>query len=106
MKGLGTLQLATFIALHRSGVELNRDVVFLATADEEAGGMFGVGWLIENRPEIFEDIGILLNEGGGGSRVGQSVVFSVEVTQKCQYGFGYMLSIDLAMVHHLGLQAR
>ena len=82
MKGLGTLQLATFIALHRSGVELNRDVVFLATADEEAGGMFGVGWLIENRPEIFEDIGILLNEGGGGSRVGQSVVFSVEVTQK------------------------
>ena len=82
MKGLGTLQLATFIALHRSGVQLNRDVVFLATADEEAGGMFGVGWLIENRPEIFEDIGILLNEGGGGSRVGQSVVFSVEVTQK------------------------
>ena len=82
MKGLGTLQLATFIALHRSGVELNRDVVFLATADEEAGGMFGVGWLIENHPEIFEDIGILLNEGGGGSRVGQSVVFSVEVTQK------------------------
>ena len=82
MKGLGALQLATFIALHRSGVELNRDVVFLATADEEAGGMFGVGWLIENRPEIFEDIGILLNEGGGGSRVGQSVVFSVEVTQK------------------------
>ena len=82
MKGLGTLQLATFIALHRSGVELNRDVVFLATADEEAGGMFGVGWLIENRPEIFEGIGILLNEGGGGSRVGQSAVFSVEVTQK------------------------
>ena len=82
MKGLGTLQLATFIALHRSGMELNRDVVFLATADEEAGGLFGVGWLIENRPEIFEDIGILLNEGGGGSRVGQNVVFSVEVTQK------------------------
>ena len=82
MKGLGTLQLATFIALHRSGVKLNRDVVFLATADEEAGGLYGVGWLIENRPEIFEDIGILLNEGGGGSRVGQSVVFSVEVTQK------------------------
>jgi len=82
MKGLGTLQLATFLALHRSGVELNRDIVFLASADEEAGGLFGVGWLIENRPGIFEDIGILLNEGGGGSRVGQQVVFSVEVTQK------------------------
>ena len=64
MKGLGTLQLATFLALHRSGVELNRDVVFLATADEEAGGLYGVGWLIDNRPEIFEDIGILLNGTG------------------------------------------
>ena len=82
MKGLGTLQLATFIALHRSGVALNRDVVFLATADEEAGGFYGVGWLTENRPEIFEGMGILLNEGGGASRVGQQVVFSVEVTQK------------------------
>ena len=82
MKGLGTLQLAAFLALHRSGVALNRDVVFLASADEEAGGFYGVGWLIENRPEIFEDIGILLNEGGGTSRVGQQTVFSVEVTQK------------------------
>ena len=82
MKGLGTLQLATFLALHRSGVALNRDVVFMATADEEAGGFYGVGWLIENRPEIFEGTGILLNEGGGASRVGQQTVFSVEVTQK------------------------
>ncbi len=83
MKGLGTLQLAAFLALHRSGVELNRDVVFLATADEEAGGFFGVGWLTENRPEIFDGIGILLNEGGGGSRSEEGeVVFGVEVTQK------------------------
>ncbi|MEQ8633105.1 MAG: M20/M25/M40 family metallo-hydrolase [Gammaproteobacteria bacterium] len=83
MKGLGILQLSTFLSLHRSGVELNRDVVFLATADEEAGGFFGVGWLIENRPEIFDDIGILLNEGGGGSRSEEGdVVFGVEVTQK------------------------
>jgi len=40
MKGLGILQLAAFLSLHRSGVELNRDVLFLATADEEAGGYF------------------------------------------------------------------
>ena len=82
MKGLGTLQLATFLSLHRSGVELNRDVIFLATADEEAGGYFGVGWLIENHPEIFDGAGILLNEGGGGSRDDQSIIFNVEVTQK------------------------
>ena len=83
MKGLGILQLAAFLSLHRSGVELNRDILFLATADEEAGGYFGVGWLIENRPEIFDGMGVLLNEGGGGNRSEQGdVVFSVEVTQK------------------------
>ncbi|MBT71798.1 MAG: peptidase M20 [Gammaproteobacteria bacterium] len=83
MKGLGILQLATFLSLHRSGVELNRDIIFLATADEEAGGYFGVGWLIDNRPDIFDGAGILLNEGGGGSRNADGdIVFGVEVTQK------------------------
>ena len=83
MKGLGSTQLATFLSLHLSGVELNRDAIFLATADEEAGGYFGVGWLIDNRPEIFEGAGILLNEGGGGSRSEDGdIVFGVEVTQK------------------------
>jgi acetylornithine deacetylase/succinyl-diaminopimelate desuccinylase-like protein len=82
MKGLGITQLATFLSLHRSGAELNRDVIFLATADEEAGGFFGVGWLIENRPEIFEGAGFLLNEGGGARVDGGEIVFGVEVTQK------------------------
>ena len=41
----------------------------MATADEEAGGFFGAGWLVDNRSELFEDIGFLLNEGGGGSVV-------------------------------------
>lgn len=82
MKGLGIVHLVTFLSLHQAGVPLNRDVVFLATADEEAGGEFGVGWLIDNRPEIFADIGILLNEGGGSSRDVEQIVFGVEVTQK------------------------
>ena len=35
MKGTGIAHLATFLGLHRSGRALNRDVVFLATADEK-----------------------------------------------------------------------
>ena len=68
MKGTGISHLAAFLSLHRAGLPLNRDVVFVASADEEAGGDFGVGWLIENRPQIFEGAGLLLNEGGSGSR--------------------------------------
>jgi len=84
-KTSGILHLATFLALHRTGTPLNRDVVFMATADEEAGGFFGAGWLVENRPEIFEDIGFLLNEGGGGSDIDGSISFGLEVTQKVPY---------------------
>lgn len=82
MKGLGIIQLQAFLALHASGARLNRDVIFMATADEEAGGAFGAGWLVENRPELFEDVGYLLNEGGGGTVIGADTVFSVELTQK------------------------
>jgi len=82
MKGTGISQLATFVSLHRAGIALNRDVILVATADEESGGFFGVGWLIENHPEIFEGVGLLINEGGAGTDTDKERVFSVEVTQK------------------------
>jgi acetylornithine deacetylase/succinyl-diaminopimelate desuccinylase-like protein len=82
MKGTGISQLAAFIALHRSGLALNRDVVLVATADEEAGGLFGAGWLLENRPEVFAGAGMLINEGDGGVERDGTISFNVEVTQK------------------------
>jgi len=86
-KTLGILDLAAFVALHRAGVPLKRDVIFMATADEEAGGAYGAGWLVEHRRELFDDVGFLLNEGGGGTKVGDQVQFGVEVTQKVPFWF-------------------
>jgi len=81
-KSLGILQLEAFLALARSKKPLRRDVILMATADEEAGGSFGAGYLVEHRPDIFEGVGYLLNEGGGGTiRKGKNI-FTVEVTQK------------------------
>tara|TARA_B100001057_G_scaffold130548_2_gene129610 strand:- start:192 stop:1583 length:1392 start_codon:yes stop_codon:yes gene_type:complete len=82
MKGLGISHLANFLRLHRLNKELNRDVIFIAAADEESGGKYGMGWLIENRPEAFEGAALLLNEGGSGYRSKDGITFSVEVTQK------------------------
>lgn len=82
MKGTGISQLATFISLRRAGVPLNRDVIFVATADEEAGGFFGAGWLVEHHPEIFDGVGLLINEGDYGTDMANERVFRVEVTQK------------------------
>jgi len=85
-KSLGIMQLAAFLALHRSGVTLDRDVIFMATADEEAGGFFGVGWLVENRPELFQNVGYVLNEGSRGSvSAAGGTSLGIEVTQKVPY---------------------
>jgi acetylornithine deacetylase/succinyl-diaminopimelate desuccinylase-like protein len=60
----------------------------MATADEEAGGNFGVGWLVKNRPQLFKGVGFVLNEGGGGGETpGQRPQFGIEVTQKVPYWF-------------------
>jgi acetylornithine deacetylase/succinyl-diaminopimelate desuccinylase-like protein len=82
MKSIGMSQLAAFIQLHRAGLPLNRDVVLVATADEEAGGAYGAGWLVQHHPEVFAGAGLLLNEGGGGIERDGQVTFNVEVTQK------------------------
>ena len=81
-KGLGIAQLQAFLALHAAGTKLNRDVWLMATADEEAGGYFGAGWLIEERPELFRNVGYVLNEGGSGRVFGETIAVMVEVTQK------------------------
>lgn len=64
MKSIGICHLLAFAELAASGKVPERDIVFLATADEETGGDLGVAWLLEHRPDIFDGIGYALNEGG------------------------------------------
>jgi acetylornithine deacetylase/succinyl-diaminopimelate desuccinylase-like protein len=81
-KSLGIAELEAFLALYRAKTPLKRDVIFIATADEEAGATFGAGWLVKNHPEAFKGAGMVLNEGGGGSVEDGREEFSIEVTQK------------------------
>lgn len=86
-KTLGVVELEAFLALHRARVPLDRDVIFMATADEEAGAAFGAGWVMEHHPEAFAGAGFVLNEGGGGSVDDGRQQFGIEVTQKVPYWF-------------------
>jgi acetylornithine deacetylase/succinyl-diaminopimelate desuccinylase-like protein len=52
------------LAVKRSGILLNRDIVFLATCDEEQGGKNGAGWLVDHQANLLSDAGYLLNQGG------------------------------------------
>ena len=81
-KSLGIVELEAFLSLHRRRVPLARDVIFMATADEEAGGSFGAGWVVQHHPEAFRGAGILLNEGGDGTIEDGRTQMGIEVTQK------------------------
>jgi len=82
-KTLGVVMLEAFLTLHRARTPLNRDVIFMATADEEAGGNFGAGWLVKNHPEAFKGAGLVLNEGGEATVDEDGrMQFAIEVTQK------------------------
>jgi acetylornithine deacetylase/succinyl-diaminopimelate desuccinylase-like protein len=83
-KGSGIMALMTLLSLKRQNVPLKADVVFLGTADEEAGGIYGAGYLLDKHAELFKDVGVVLNEGGG-IRVGddgRARLYSVGVAEK------------------------
>lgn len=65
-KGMLIANLQAMKALHRrvrAGATLSRDVIFVANADEEAGGDFGMGWLLKHHPDAIR-AEYALNEGG------------------------------------------
>lgn len=83
VKSLGIAHLAAFLDLAVSGEDLERDVIFLAVADEESGGVRGTAWLLENHPELFEGVGGVLGEGGNNKYVnGRLLWWGVETAQK------------------------
>ena len=63
MKGFA----AMVVAIARAGVLPRRDLVLAFLADEEAGGVWGAKWLVENRPELFAGVTEAIGEVGGFS---------------------------------------
>lgn len=82
-KGPGVIEAMAMIAIKRAGILLDRDVLFVATGAEEAGGKEGAGWFTDHQHAIFSDAGYLLNEGGAiRARPGGRKVYLVAVTEK------------------------
>lgn len=84
MKGMGIMELMTLLLLKRHGIPLKRDVVFLALADEEAGGDVGVDWMDRHHPEVM-DAEYALNESGYGFTELMGVrrpVFNCSISEK------------------------
>ena len=65
MKSLGIMEMLAFLEVERQGLTPCRDLIFLAVADEEAGGRQGVQYLLDQYPDDFQ-ADLVLNEGGFG----------------------------------------
>ena len=65
MKSTGILHLAGMLAIRRAKVPLKRDLILLATADEEAGSRFGAQWVADQRRDWLAGAEYALSELGG-----------------------------------------
>ena len=83
-KGIVAGSLEVLLALKEQNIALDRDVIFLGVADEEAGGQLGITYLVDNHLEDIQ-AEFALNEGGRGSIdpvTDQYVSFSIGTAEK------------------------
>lgn len=64
-KGVVAGSFQVLLELHRQGTPLERDVIFLGVADEEAGGVKGITFLLEKHRDKI-DAEFAINEAGKG----------------------------------------
>lgn len=88
-KGMLAANLETMLLLKRNVIDkggtLSRDVIFVANSDEEQDGVWGMGWLIKNHPELIR-AEFALNEGGRTRIVGGKRLYvAVQNTEKVSH---------------------
>jgi acetylornithine deacetylase/succinyl-diaminopimelate desuccinylase-like protein len=100
MKNEGMIQAMVLLIAARERLPLKRDLIFLATADEEVGDT-GSAWILEHHPELVRDAEYLITEGGSnlvfpgrgtvyGIGVGEKAPFWIRMTARGRGGHGSM----------------
>ena len=108
-KGMLAANLAAFVSLKRTNARLNRDVIFLATCDEEAFGDSSIKVLIAKNWDKFA-AGFAINEGGvvitkGGKvqytavQASEKVTYNVDVVARGTSGHASIPLKDNPVVH-------
>ncbi len=81
-KDVGLLQAMVMLIAARERLPLKRDVIFLATADEEVGDS-GSAWILENHPELVRQAEYLITEGGSNLiHRGRGAIYGIGVAEK------------------------
>ncbi|HWF40146.1 MAG TPA: M20/M25/M40 family metallo-hydrolase, partial [Candidatus Acidoferrales bacterium] len=115
-KSMTIADLAVMIALKRSGVRLNRDVIFLAEGDEENGGETGMKFAVEKHWDKIA-CGFALNEDGEvsvkdgkvqfvGIQTSEKTALSVDVLAKGTSGHASVPRKDNPVAHLVTAMAK
>ncbi|MEN6614990.1 MAG: M20/M25/M40 family metallo-hydrolase [Syntrophorhabdus sp.] len=81
MKAQVICQLVAFLDCARQGIIPKRDIIFLATCDEEVGGNHGVEFMLDAVPEL-KDASFVLSEGGNMFEEDGCLHAQISVTEK------------------------
>ncbi|MGE5137763.1 MAG: M20/M25/M40 family metallo-hydrolase [Gemmatimonadota bacterium] len=83
MKDMDAMILAVVRQRLREGRRPPRDVVLSFLADEEAGGSYGAGWLVDNHPDLFAGVSEAIGEVGGFSAtIGGQRLYLLQTAEK------------------------
>jgi acetylornithine deacetylase/succinyl-diaminopimelate desuccinylase-like protein len=82
MKHMAAMSALTMIELKRRGVALKRDLIFAGVADEEAGGHYGAGFLVDKHPDLIRAEACLCEVGGIATPLGGRIIVPVQTAQK------------------------
>jgi len=108
MKGQHGMFLENLLKLAEDKTELPFDIYYLAVSDEEGNSDYGMKWLVESHPEIFEKFRFAIGEIGGFSleimgkklypiQVAEKQTAEIRITAKGQGGHASMKHKDTAM---------
>lgn len=61
---------------------LTRDILFASTADEEAGGLNGIGWIVAERPELLRAAAAINESGAVATSFGGRRFYPIGVAEK------------------------
>ncbi|WP_285599830.1 M20/M25/M40 family metallo-hydrolase [Kineosporia sp. NBRC 101731] len=110
MKDMDAIILATIRQMRREGRKPPRDIVLAFMADEEAGGVKGSSWLVDNHPDLFEGVDEAVSEVGGFSvelqgrrtyllQSAEKGIAWVRLTARGRAGHGSQVNGDNAVTH-------
>jgi acetylornithine deacetylase/succinyl-diaminopimelate desuccinylase-like protein len=82
MKNMLAMSLTVVLVLKRAGVPLDRDIIFAAVADEEAGSRLGARFLVERHPDLVRAEYVLNEIGAYTFHVGEAAFYPIQVAEK------------------------